>query len=148
MWRKRKLAAQTTVETTLPYPPLSQKPITTTTNNAVTPHPHPQQQTRQKPPAHHLPWLSSSANQQQQQLAAPFVTTSAVYNEQIIPTLPTYAEDGIFGRYGGGTGYGTHYRGFAGKRDVSLATGGLREEWGVDLGDVPAARLPNLTGSS
>jgi hypothetical protein len=133
IWRKRKLVAQTTVETTRASAPRSQKAptFTTTTNTAIMPHPYLQQQAQPK----------ALARQQQQQHMTPSAKISAVQDEQSISTLPTYSEEGIFGRYGGGTRHGTQYRGLAGTRDVSLATGGLREEWGVDLGDVPAARV-------
>jgi hypothetical protein len=139
IWRKRKLSAQTTVETTCSSATLS--PTTTNTGILSPPHPHPQQQTQHQALARHLLWLPPSANQLQQQFTAPHASTSAMQDVRNIPTLPTYSEEGIFGRYGGGTRHGTHYRGLAGNRDVSLATGGMRKEWGIDMGDVPVTRL-------
>ena len=138
VWRQRKLAAQTTVDTTRSSAPFSRTAATPTTR-AVTSHPRPQQQSQPKPLVRQLPWLSSAKQQQQWPAASP--ATIQPEHQQSIPTLPTYAEEGIFGRYGGGTRHRTHYRGLAGKREVSLATGGLREGWGIDLGDVPATRL-------
>jgi len=65
-----------------------------------------------------------------------------------IPEVPTFADEGVFGRYGGGFHHGhvgRKYMGAAGRREVSYATGGLRE-WGVDLGDVPSALVGRIGG--
>lgn len=152
-WRQRKLAAQTTVstkmaETAAPF----SRTTTTTTTTVVSSVPT-------QPLARSLPWLSTTSPPtsspapvptgyqhnpppRQRSPLPPLPTTNSITErrQSDVPELPAFGDDGIFGRYGGGfySESGRRYMGAAGRREVSVATGGLRS-FGVDLGDVPSA---------
>lgn len=146
VWRQRKLAAQTTVttESAVPFSKMTTTTTTTVVSSAPASHPQP------------LPWLSSSrpatAHPLPSDALVPVGSTDAARRKSAeperMPEVPMFTDEGIFGRYGGGFHYGDvgrKYMGAAGKREVSLATGGLRE-WGVDLGDVPSAVVGGFGG--
>lgn len=168
MWRQRKLAAQTTAttsssESSAPF----SRTMTTTTTTVVSS--VPTQQAQPQPLARSLPWLSSSTRAQTAPTVVPTIprqrsplpplpapdntTLQAPYSgstasgrrksaePERMPEVPSFQDEGVFGRYGGGWHYGEvgrKYMGAAGKREVSLQTSELRS-WGVDLGDVPSA---------
>ena len=110
-WRQRKLQAQTNRQSTRPAAPTAKStPIIPRITN---------------------PFFRRSHTTPVEPPAGPHDRHRA-----IAPPAANLADDGLYGRYGGGLRYSG--LGLAGKRDVSIGTMTMRRSMGVDLGDLPS----------